>query len=50
MEIIILIVQKITLVNYFDYKWMWSWSFIKGEMKLGHGKLGSLLQPHSDLG
>jgi hypothetical protein len=25
--------------------WMCSWSFIKGEMKLGHGKFGSLLQP-----
>jgi hypothetical protein len=44
-EIIILIWTKITLVNYFDYKWMCSWSFIEGEMKLGHGKFGSLLQP-----
>jgi hypothetical protein len=38
-EIIILIVPKITLVNYFDYKWMCSWSFVEGEMKLGHSKL-----------
>jgi hypothetical protein len=29
---------------------MCSWSFIEGEMKLGHGKFGSLLQPCSDLG
>jgi hypothetical protein len=50
MEFIILIIPKITLVNYFDYKWMCNWSFIKGEMKLGHGKFGSFLQPHSDLG
>ncbi len=49
-EIIILIVPKITLVDYFDYKWIYSWSFIEGEMKLGHCKFGSLLQPHSDLG
>ncbi len=40
---------KTTLVKYFDYKWMYSWSFIEGEMKLGHGKFGSLLQPYSDL-
>ncbi len=46
----ILIVQKITLVNYFDYKWMCSYNFIESEMKLGHGKFGSLLQPHNDLG
>ncbi len=48
-EIIILIIPKITIVNYFDYKWMCSWSLIEGEMKLGHGKFGSLLQPYSDL-
>jgi len=46
----ILIVPKITLVNYFDYKWMCSYNFIESEMKLGHGKFGSLLQPHNDLG
>jgi len=29
---------------------MCSWSFIESEMKLKHGKFGSLLQPQSDLG
>jgi hypothetical protein len=29
---------------------MCSQSFIESEMKLGHGKFGSLLQPRSDLG
>jgi hypothetical protein len=48
-EIIILIMPTIILVNYFEYKWMCNWSFIEGEMKLGHGKFGSLLQPCSDL-
>ncbi len=48
-ELILLIVPKIILVNNFDYKWMCNWSFIKGEMKLGHGKFGSLLQSYSDL-
>jgi len=49
-KIIILLVPKVALINYFDYKWMCNWSFIKGERKLRHGKFGSLLQPHSDLG
>jgi hypothetical protein len=49
MEVIILIIPKITLVNYFEYKWMCSWSFIKGEMKLRHGKFCSLLQPHIEV-
>jgi len=49
-EIIIWIVQKMTLVNYFDYKWMHNWSFIENEMKLRHGKFGSFLQPYIDLG
>jgi len=48
-EIIILMVPKITLVNYFENKWMCNWSFIEGEMKLRHGKFCSLLQPHSNL-
>jgi hypothetical protein len=50
MEIVILIVPKITLLNYFDYKCMCSWNFIGGEMNLGHGKFGSFLQPRSVLG
>jgi hypothetical protein len=47
-EIIILIIPKIALVNYFDYKWMCGWSF-ESEMKLWHNKFCSLLQPYSDL-
>jgi len=41
-EIVILIIPKITSVNYFDYKWVCSSSFFEGEMKLGHGKFGSI--------
>jgi hypothetical protein len=36
-EIIILIIPKKNLVNYFDYNWMCSWTFIVGKMKLEHG-------------
>jgi hypothetical protein len=39
-----LIVPKITLVNCFDYKWMCNWSFMKGEMKLGHGYILHVLK------
>jgi hypothetical protein len=48
-ELVLLIVPKIILVNNSDYKWMCNWIFLKGKMKLGHGKFGSLLQPYSDL-
>jgi len=41
---IMLIVPKITLVNCFDYKWMCNWSFMKGEMKLGHGYILHVLK------
>jgi hypothetical protein len=36
-EIIILIVPKVTIIYYFDYKWMCSWSVIENEMKWRHG-------------
>jgi hypothetical protein len=49
-EIIIFIVPKMTLVNYFEYKWMYNWSFIENGMKLRHGKFGSFLQPCIYLG
>jgi hypothetical protein len=49
-EIIILIIPKITLLIYFDHKWMCGWRFIEGEMKLWLSKFGSLLQPRSGIG
>jgi hypothetical protein len=33
-----------TWVNYFDYKWMFSWSFIESEMKLRHGYILHVLK------
>jgi hypothetical protein len=36
-EIIILIIPKINLVNYYDYNGMCSQSFIEVEMKFKHG-------------
>ncbi len=43
-EIIISIVPKITLINYFEYNWMCSWSFIEGEMKWRHGYVLNVLK------
>jgi hypothetical protein len=43
-RIIIMIVPKITLVNYFEYKWMCSCNFIESEMKLRHGYILRVLK------
>jgi hypothetical protein len=52
-EIIILVISKLTLMKYFDYKWIWwiyyDFSFIQNKMETRVWWFSSLVKPPNEL-